>query len=133
VRRVTRTAAQIRALFVRERARFARTFPAVAAAALAIDWSPRLGRARRAYAYATHDGTIVLSQRARALPLAQLRGLLRHELGHLADRDWSRPGAEQRADDLAERATGQRIRYARDTLVQTTGPGIWPRPRRLHR
>jgi hypothetical protein len=40
-------------------------------------------------------------------------------------------GREQVADDIAERVTGQRISYDHD-LVQTIGPGIWPRPLSIH-
>lgn len=137
-----RTVAQLRAVFERERALFAETYPAVRNAELSIDWRLCMGLdpgcSKRDYAYAMRDGrsgTVVLSHRARTLPVANLRGILRHELGHLADfasPHWRKPGAEQRADDLAERATGQKIRYdARD--VQTTGPGTYPRPRHLHR
>jgi len=136
-----RTVAQLRAVFERERALFSATYPAVRRARLVIEWGPCMDKeacAPRDYAYAMRarrGGTVVLSHRARTLPAANLRGVLRHELGHLADfasPHWRKPGAEQRADDLAERATGQKIRYdARD--VQTTGPGTYPRPRHLHR
>lgn len=132
---MTRTVAQLRALFVRERDAFARTFPRVRKATLSVSWarciSPQC--APRDYAYAVPDECrIVLSHRARSLPLANLKGILRHELGHLADKRPRKRGAEQRADDIAEEATGARIRYdARD--VQIVGRGQYPRPTYLHR
>ncbi len=136
-----RTVAQLRAVFAAERRAFAATYPAVRTARLVIEWGPCMDKGacgQRDYAYAFKGrgpATVVLSHRARTLPLANLRGILRHELGHVADfasPHWRKPGAEQRADDLAERATGQKIRYdAHD--VQTTGPGTYPRPRHLPR
>ena len=63
---------------------------------------------------------------------AEVDAVLAHELGHAADPDVWLPGSEQRADDIAERATGHRIRYTRRLRVQTFGPGIYPRPSDLH-
>lgn len=124
------------ALFARERARFARACPWVSGAALAIAdracTSPRHCR-RRDLAYADVDtGVVTLLARALALPRANVVALLRHELGHLCDPDVDRPGAEQRADDIAEAVAGRRVAYdAAD--VQTTGRGAYPRPGRLPR
>lgn len=70
--------------------------------------------------------------RALRLPEANVRGLIRHEFGHIVDPDPDARGREQRADDIAEWVTGRKIRYdAQD--VQTTGRGRYPRPRYLHR
>lgn len=62
------------------------------------------------------------------LPRANIVGLIRHELGHIAAPDLG----EQAADDAAEDATGQRVRYD-SRMIQTTGRGRYPRPRNLHR
>jgi hypothetical protein len=65
-------------------------------------------------------------------PRPVVEGLLLHEIGHIADPTPDAPGAERRADRLAERASGRKVRYdVRD--VETTGPGRWPRPRSLPR
>lgn len=77
-------------------------------------------------------GDVFLLRRALAHGRDVVRGLLAHELGHAADPDVWLPGSEQRADDIAERATGHRIRYTRRLRVQTFGPGIYPRPSDLH-
>lgn len=123
-------------LFDRERARFARLFPQVRAARLVLldrpCTSPQHCRWRD-LAYATFEPpTVHLLRRALDLPVVNVRGLVRHELGHLADEEIDRPGREQRADDLAEQATGQVIAYDEHD-VQTTGRGRYPRPRHLHR
>lgn len=125
------TPAAARRLFARERARFAKHFPAVAGATLAFVDRRCIERGRcrdRDLAYAEPGaGRVVLLRRALALPDANVRGLVRHELGHLADPWPGRAGGEQRADDLAEWVVGRRIYYD-DQLIQTTGRGTWPRP-----
>ena len=126
------------ALFRVERAAFARRFPRCGRAYLELTdaYSPtrELARVRDlAAAWPEADPPrVVLARRALAMGRATVAGLLRHELGHVADPWWDRPGAEQRADDLAELATGARIRYDR-RKIQTTGPGTYPRPGSLHR
>lgn len=131
------TRREARALFARERARFARVFPDVRRACLVIDdarCGPGLCRARD-IAYMTHGrrgATVVLLARALALPRQNIVAVLRHELGHAADPRPGARGGEQRADDIAEYVTGQRIYY--DTIrLQTTGVGTYPRPLSLHR
>lgn len=130
-----------------ERAAFERRFPGSSArgsSLVVVDRECVSGRSceRRALAEASwprglgQPGVVTLVRRALDLPPEHLRGLLRHELGHLADANPWAPGAEQRADDLAQQATGQPIRYAdvdgaHD--VQTIGPGAYPRPGHLHR
>lgn len=73
-------------------------------------------------------------------------GVLRHEIGHVLDfvipaeqldawalsRNVRLPHtAERRADAIASAIWNDDIRYDRELLVQTTGPGICPRPRHL--
>jgi len=126
--------AAARAVFEAQRRLFARLHPDVAAFELRIvDSRCPTGRrscAARDLAWMEGRGVYLL-RRALALPVDRVRGLLAHELGHAADDARHEPGSEQRADDLAERALGRRVRYdARD--VQTLGRGRWPRPARLH-
>lgn len=126
-------------MYARERARYARTYPHLARVPLAIVEAPcGPGRARscpwRSVAWATVEGdrSVSILARALTLPRANLVALVRHELGHLADDRPFAAWSEQRADDIAERVTGEKIRYdARD--LQTVGPGRWPRPLHLHR
>jgi hypothetical protein len=132
--------ADVQAMFRRERARFERVLgpllpPRALPELVLVDVRCPAGAPCRerdlAYAEAGTRPRIVLATRALRLPAANVRGLLRHELGHAYDPWLARPGREQRADDLAEYVTGAPIRYdARD--IQTTGRGTWPRPRRLH-
>lgn len=87
------------------------------------------------YVYATGDrwGGVVFVRRVLQLPRANWLGLIRHELGHVADPCWRETGAEQRADDLARLVTGVKIRYDEND-VQTVSPrGRYPRPKYLHR
>lgn len=119
-----------------ERDRFARVFPNVAHATLMVSpraCSPASRCVWRDFAWAFPDhGEVHLSHRVLSLPVENQIGLIRHELGHLADGHIAEPWAEQRADDLAERATGERIFYdARD--LQTIARGQYPRPMHLHR
>jgi hypothetical protein len=61
----------------------------------------------------------------------QIRGILRHELGHAADRS-DAPGHERRADALARAATGRPIRYTRRESLQHVTHGKPGRPDWLH-
>ena len=124
-------------LFRRLRAMFARSFgPRVAIATLAISDrqctpAPKCSWRDVAYAEISQRPRVVVLRRVIALPRANVLALLAHELGHIADRDSDRPGAEQRADDIAECVTGRKIRY--DALnLQTFGRGRYPRPLELH-
>jgi hypothetical protein len=131
------TPAALQALFRTERARFARSFPHARQATLHLlpdACFPHQRRcAARDFARSWQDtGRVEVLAKLLAEPRPVVLGILRHELGHVADPTPDRGGAEQRADDLAEVATGRRVRYDhRD--VETTGPGRWPRPRRLPR
>lgn len=129
-------------MFLRERAAFARVFPErrVAAARLVIvaGACPQPPCAPRDYADAggpgrEQPGVIRVGRRILRLPVCQQRGLIRHELAHLADDRLSAPGAEQRADDIAEAVTGVRIRYGANDVQTTHASGRWPRPRYLPR
>ena len=75
--------------------------------------------------------TVWLSTRALTWGRKRLLGLIRHELGHLADPTPSKAGAEKRADAIAFRVTGVPIRYDR-RHVQTIGAGSLVRPPHLH-
>jgi hypothetical protein len=129
----TVTIARARNIFREERRRFAAVYPRVANATLEIVDAPCLGdgaceRRDLARCYPP-TGEVHLLRRALTSE-ARVRGLLRHELAHAADRSWTRKGREQRADDIAERVTGQRVYYDHED-VQTTRRGTYPRPKRL--
>ncbi len=130
--------ARLHAAWERDRALFARVYPRLARAELRV-----VGRACtlpgkcafRDLAYAEPEGdTVVVLARLADLPAANIAGLLRHELGHLADTVPYRlnAGREQAADDIAEAVTGERIYYDK-RAVQTLSRGEWPRPLWLHR
>jgi hypothetical protein len=130
------TPAEAKSIFVQERKLFARDFPRVARTEFVILAQSCSTKkcAFRDLAFAETGRTPRVSLLARALKLSisNVRGLIRHELGHVADERVDEPGREQRADDIAEWVSGRKIRYdARD--VQTTGRGKYPRPRYLHR
>lgn len=125
------SAARTRAIFRAERDRFARRYPHLAGAALEFVPAARIrpGAAPRDLAECyPGDLRVRLARNGRASE-ARVRGLVRHELGHLALHGG---GSEQDADDVAEAVTGARIHYDADD-VQTTGRGRWPRPLYLHR
>ncbi len=129
------TVARARAIFHEERERFAAVYPRLARATLVIvdapcfDGGPCKPRdLARCYA---RDADVQLLRRALTSE-SRVRSLVRHELGHAADARVREPGREQRADDIAERVTGERVYYDRDD-VQTTRRGAYPRPRRLPR
>ena len=129
------TVARARAIFREERPRFAAVYPRAAKATLTIVDSECLGRgtcASRDLAECfTDTGEVRLLRRA-LTSVARVRGLLRHELAHAADARIRERGREQRADDIAERVTGERIYYDAEG-VQTLQRGTYPRPRHLHR
>lgn len=132
---MTRTEA--RAMFVRERARMSRDFPWVGYAKLLFvpgDCPQSASCAKRDFATTTiATSEIRLATRALTLPKANVRGLILHELGHVADLNIREPGAEQRADDLVEYATGVLVRYDSDFIQTTAKTGVYPRPLHLHR
>lgn len=126
------------ALFAQQRALFSRWYPRAAATQLELSLEPCIKPdycSNRDFAYAEHDRNVITFQvRFLAYPVDNQAALLRHELGHIVD---SIPyvintGGEQRADDIAERVTHQKIRYTTDTWLQTIGPGLYPRPAGIH-
>jgi len=122
--------------FEREAARFAKAFPAWPRPAFRIEHAPCVlpdACALRDFAYCVRRGrraTIVAHFRLAYAAPRRIAGVLRHELGHAYDVRIDDPGAEQRADDLAERVTGEKICYDRGD-VQVVGRGAYPRPRHL--
>jgi hypothetical protein len=130
------TPAQVGKLFNKERARFARVYPWVADADLVIlPGYCTSGKKchERDLAYAMSKPMhVAIVRRLLDLPDRNVVGVIRHELGHLADKRLSDPGRERRADQIAEYVTGQRINYDAND-IQTTGRGRSPRPGYLHR
>ena len=124
-----------RAIFREERERFASVYPRVAKATLEIVNAQCLGdgSCERRDLARCYPPTCEVQLLRRALTSeARVRGLLRHELAHACDRSWTRKGREQRADDIVERVTGQRVYYDNDD-VQSTRRGTYPRPKHLRR
>lgn len=125
------------ALFAQQRALFSRWYPRAGQTQLELTSSACVQPgfcSNRDFAYAERDRNAITFQvRFLSYPVENKVALLRHELGHIVD---SVPyvintGGEQRADDIAERVTHQKIRYDAD-LIQTTGPGLYPRPTGIH-
>lgn len=130
---MTRT--ELQKLFHREKARFAAHAPWCSAAKLRVTGGRCVSRGHCAFrdlAYVDlDDEEITLHVRALTMSKANVVGLLRHELGHLADVRVEQRGSERRADLIAEFVSGEPVRYdARD--VQTTGRGR-SRPKYLPR
>ncbi len=73
---------------------------------------------------------VILSPRLEWLPGDVRDGIIVHELGHVlcGPRRGSYDVVERSADEAAELALGVHISYTEDDLIQTTGPGIRPRP-----
>ena len=130
------TPSDARRIFRRERDAFAFYFPHVARTKFIIlnqQCTDGMHCKARDLAFAQIDPpSVSILRRALSLPIANLIGLIRHELGHVADERIHARGAEQRADDIAEYVTGHKIFYdTRD--IQTVSRGKYPRPRYLHR
>lgn len=127
---------EARSIFDRERNAFSSIFPWVKktkfiiADRACVDMG-HCGKRDLAYATATPPSVTILC-RALALSKNNVIGLIRHELGHVADIFLGSRGSEQRADDIAEYVTGKRIFYDRYD-VQTISKGRYPRPKYLHR
>jgi len=129
------TRAKFRELFLLERAKFGRRYPKVARAGLGLldrYATPRSPGGYRDVAFANITTNMVwFVGRALRMPRANLVGLLRHELGHLADPTPQKKGAEARADRIAWAVTGKPVRYdAKD--VQNACRGRLKRPAHLH-
>lgn len=81
--------------------------------------------------YDTNEHSVHLIRAALSRSLDCLRGVIRHELGHVADARINSPGAERRADSLAEKATGKPILYTAEGLQHATRGEAY-RPDWLH-
>ena len=114
------TKASLARLFRSERRRFALEWPHVAGASLALSDQHYLKRPRcRDVAWAEPEsGEVVLLRRVLELPRANVVGLVRHELAHVADPKAS----EIQADVIASIVGGKPIRYDRRG-IQTIGRG----------
>lgn len=123
------TPRHLRRIFEYERDLFLRTYPSMPFTDVRITKTDMDFIEDRDYAYYDLDNdTVVVSRRILALPIENIVGLIRHELGHVVDPY----GTEQEADDAAEIVGGEPIRYdARD--VETVGLGKYPRPEYLPR
>ena len=128
------TRRQLANLFRAERRAFASRFPRVRRASLYLGRRPK-GAPLRSFAQAETGGRaprVTLFAEALRLPRRNILGLIRHELGHVADPTPRRRGKEQRADDIAEAVSGARIRYELPAAVQSVGRGVYPRPCWIH-
>jgi len=98
-----------------------------------FDRKPKIARGM-GYCTRLEDGEVRITfyKRLLSLPRENVLGVVRHELGHACDKDFDEPDCEQRADDVAEKFTGEKIRYDCDE-IQTVGKGKYPRPGHLPR
>lgn len=109
-------------VWARESAAFARAFPHTGKVCLHLvdrHYLPH-PRPRDLAWYVPGERAIYLTRAALARGAGVVTGLLRHELGHAADRHLDAPGCERRADRLALRATGKPIRYTAEGLQHAT-------------
>lgn len=126
------TRSELRQRFRAERALFAREYPSVAR--VTLHFSSRMhnpwGYRERDVAWCNlQTRRVYLVERALDLSRDNLVGLIRHELGHLADPTPEAFRCEHRADRIAQKVTGRAIRYDK-RAIQTVGPG-GPRPKWL--
>lgn len=130
------TRREFRRLFYQQCDRFHEAFPHLEPVRLQVVNAPcpvtETCEARAHGVYVLEEHCIIFAEKTLWLPLENVLGLVYHELGHASDLHIERAGAEQRADDLAEHATGYQIHYDSADL-QTVGPGRYPRPLYLHR
>jgi hypothetical protein len=126
-------------LFADEVARFAAVFPACADTRWCFTPLPYTLPGKIAYrdvAYAEVDRVprvVVFHPKILGRRTVNVVAVIRHELGHICD-PWvmSEPlNREQRADNIAEHVTGQRIYYDHNDM-QTLEVGQYPRPAHLH-
>lgn len=129
------TERQLGRIWAAESRAFAAAFPHTAAVRLALTSRHHLPAAERTPRdlawYMPAERTIYLFTAALQRSPGHIRGLLRHELGHAADKRLDAPGCERRADRLAARATGAPIRYTAEGLQHATH-GTPRRPDWLH-
>lgn len=126
------TAAEAHKLYARLRAVVAATYPRVAGVPLVLHRRHFMSKITpRDFAwYDSEKDTVNASMRLLTQPWGRIAGVLAHELGHAADDQLGRAGAERRADRLAAAALGQPILYD-SGAVQNLEYGTTPRPRRL--
>lgn len=124
------TEADAHRIFAEEQAAFARVYPSALSVRFCIRKRHFLPKpAERDYAwFEPATRWICLTRRGLALSEGHVRGILRHELGHAVDAQIDAPGAERRADRIAEVAGG--VRYLRD--LQHARRGVKLRPAHLH-
>lgn len=129
------TPARLRAIFQEELALVNREFPRTRGVKLKVraqHYLPASQRTSRDVAwYDPTTKTVSVVRDALGLPGSSLRGVIRHELGHAADRRIDDPECERRADRLSRQATGKPIRYDRHGL-QNAEKGVARRPGWLH-
>ena len=115
---------RLAALFLEERAKFG---PRCATVGLTLKLRKPKRKQDRDQAW-TDGKRVYFYVTALDLDEDHIRGLLRHEFGHIV-----RPEAtEAEVDLIAEQTTGEEIRYD-DRGIQTIGPGTRPRPATLHK
>lgn len=98
----------------------------------------------RQYGYCQDGDPIVIAFAAKVeeLPVANIRGLMRHEFGHAIDFRYGKQlgrmlgirlpaGVERRADVIAEAVFGDEIRYDSRLVQCVRCQGVSPRPRKL--
>lgn len=124
---------QVKRMFREERAAFAEHFPQVAQVGLVITPKhyERDAIPRDVAWFDQTDGQIYLIRKALWRELDCLRGVIRHEFGHVADEHINEPGCERRADRIAYLVTGEPILYTTEG-IQHTSRGVAYRPDWLH-
>jgi hypothetical protein len=101
---------------------------------LRISKSHFLGKQARARDLAWYDpqaNEIHLLARTLHGKLSTIVGLIWHELGHAADAQSDKPGAERRADAIALAAVGKPVRYTKSGVQDSDRGTAW-RPDWLH-
>ena len=85
--------------------------------------------------YSKNSAKMVLVSRVMDLPIENIKGIIIHEFGHLADvwLDDKIEGKEKRADLIGELVTGFRIYYDK-SKIQTISKkeSTFPRPKGIH-
>jgi hypothetical protein len=76
--------------------------------------------------YDANTNTICILRSALKRGENVVRGIIRHELGHAADKNIEKKGSEARADRLAKQATRKPVRYTADGLQNA----VYGKPRR---
>ena len=101
---------------------------------LFIGHTSEFSEKRRNFAYCTIDAvpSVYVAPKLERQRLSRIKAVLAHELAHatlILSGDTTH--AERTADAVAERLFRIRISYDPVDLVQTTGPGLRPRPASL--